>query len=355
MSWIADYDTNGRDFPTCVHVTKTIGGMTNGATYVPIQDGKDVRAENAKLRELVRKIKNYERIGCNECQYEDSCDTDKLYDEDCAMSRDIERMELELGIKVLAMDITEHEDEPMSIPCVHRVPHSATCSLDWEECDNCGKGDKMRITDELREWAEGDTLRAGMSLRTARDQVLDIADHIDAEYESEISRAAQLLADAEKDRDFNYDQWQDCKQKVLQHNITMNELDAKIEDMKDKLEHCIELPKDADGEPIHIGDVMDGIGKYNLREVTGKVITVSFEADGLVDVAVQAWNDDDKSWHKAYLDQDASVYRHHHERTVEELLREMLLEWEDTPTSEGVNGIISEYANKLRMAGDDDE
>ena len=53
MSWIAEYDTQGREFPTCVHVTKTTGTMTHGATYVPIEDGRAVRAENAKLRELV--------------------------------------------------------------------------------------------------------------------------------------------------------------------------------------------------------------------------------------------------------------------------------------------------------------
>ena len=51
MSWIAEYDTQGREFPTCVHVTKTTGTMTHGATYVPIEDGKAVRAENTKLRE----------------------------------------------------------------------------------------------------------------------------------------------------------------------------------------------------------------------------------------------------------------------------------------------------------------
>jgi hypothetical protein len=56
MSWIAEYDTQGREFPTCVHVTKTTGTMTNGATYVPIEDGKAVRAENAKLRELAAGI-----------------------------------------------------------------------------------------------------------------------------------------------------------------------------------------------------------------------------------------------------------------------------------------------------------
>ena len=56
MSWIAEYDTQGMEFPTCVHVTKTVGNMTHGATYVPIEDGKAVRIENAELRELVADI-----------------------------------------------------------------------------------------------------------------------------------------------------------------------------------------------------------------------------------------------------------------------------------------------------------
>ena len=53
MSWIAELDTHGMEFPTCVHVTKTTNTMTHGATYVPIEDGKVVREENAKLREEV--------------------------------------------------------------------------------------------------------------------------------------------------------------------------------------------------------------------------------------------------------------------------------------------------------------
>lgn len=56
MSWIAEYDTQGREFPTCVHVTKTTHTMTHGATYVPIEDGKAMREENAKLRRLLRLI-----------------------------------------------------------------------------------------------------------------------------------------------------------------------------------------------------------------------------------------------------------------------------------------------------------
>ena len=64
MSWIAEYDTQGREFPTCVHVTKTTGTMTHGATYVPIEDGKAVRAENAELRELVRDMWRFTGAAC---------------------------------------------------------------------------------------------------------------------------------------------------------------------------------------------------------------------------------------------------------------------------------------------------
>lgn len=70
MSWIAEYDTQGREFPTCVHVTKTTGTMTHGATYVPIEDGKALRAENAKLRELVNKAWHCVNrpFSCYECR-----------------------------------------------------------------------------------------------------------------------------------------------------------------------------------------------------------------------------------------------------------------------------------------------
>lgn len=59
-----------------------------------------LEAENAELRELVRKVEHYESMGCDECPYEDSCDAGTLYDEECAMSREIEREKGELGIEV---------------------------------------------------------------------------------------------------------------------------------------------------------------------------------------------------------------------------------------------------------------
>ena len=61
---------------------------------------KRLEAENAKLRELVHKVEHYEQLGCYECPHSSSCEVGTLYDEDCAMSREIEREKRELRIEV---------------------------------------------------------------------------------------------------------------------------------------------------------------------------------------------------------------------------------------------------------------
>lgn len=142
----------------------------------------------------------------------------------------------------------------------------------------------MIITDELRKYADRLSDEAARKSEHGFSPVAmkleGIADRIDAEHEA-------MLVDARKTVYQGY----------------------------------IELPKDADGEYIRIGDEMEGVDKYDsLKKVMGKVITVSFESDGIVDVAIRAWNSDGKSWRRAYLDPDASVYRHHHAPTVEDVL-----------------------------------
>ena len=186
----------------------------------------------------------------------------------------------------------------------------------------------MSITAELRQYTKHYSV-AGSKKDT---MLSSIADRIDAEHESKISRAAQLLADAEKDRDFNYANWQDCKQKVLQHDITMDELDAEIERLKDGLARCIALPVDADGEYIHIGDVMETVG--------GKRFEVRF-----LTLTESEWTVNSEGWFTERL-------RHHHAPTVEDVLEELLREY-DRDDSELTNGeIIERFAAKLRLAGD---
>ena len=62
--------------------------------------GSDLQAENEKLRELVRKVEHYEQLGCHDCPHDGSCAVDTLYDEGCAMSREIEFEKRKLGIEV---------------------------------------------------------------------------------------------------------------------------------------------------------------------------------------------------------------------------------------------------------------
>ena len=59
-----------------------------------------LRDESAELRELVRKVDHYERLGCYDCPHSGRCDVGTLYDYGCAMSREIEHEIRELGIEV---------------------------------------------------------------------------------------------------------------------------------------------------------------------------------------------------------------------------------------------------------------
>lgn len=55
--WIADYDAHGKEFPTCVHVTRTAqNGVISGATYVPIWDGKEARNERDALERRIDEL-----------------------------------------------------------------------------------------------------------------------------------------------------------------------------------------------------------------------------------------------------------------------------------------------------------
>ena len=149
-----------------------------------------------------------------------------------------------------------------------------------------------------------------------------------------------MLANAEKDRDYNYTNWQECKQKVLQGNITINELNTRIEYLEDALLHCIERPKDADGEDIHIGDVMEWCnGSFTVHELK------------LTEDGWQMWDGE----HGYTVHTDEYI----HAPTVEDVLREFtdsILEWagkSGTIAEVGTwSDIAAEYAAKLRLRED---
>ena len=94
-------------------------------------------------------------------------------------------------------------------------------------------------------------------------------------------------------------------------------------------------PLDADGVPIHAGDMLDGYGK------TIEVVELRYGRSGWVIVSRDG---------NAYA--DCAAFSHHHAPTVEDVLREMLDAWGELPSNVTNEAIVAEYAAKLRLAGD---
>lgn len=201
----------------------------------------------------------------------------------------------------------------------------------------------MSITDKLRKYVE--KAKSGIS-PICEKNILAIADRIDAEYETTVKRAAQLLADAEKDRDENYANWQDCKQKVLHHAITIDELAAEIERLEVELAQRIGPPKDADGVPIRIGDVVtvDVLWGGRSNPLVVDRMELSHGKDG--ELWCIALDTDKECWNQP------SLIHHYRAPTVEDVLREFahaILNQKPEFREEN----IAEYAAKLRLTGED--
>lgn len=102
-------------------------------------------------------------------------------------------------------------------------------------------------------------------------------------------------------------------------------------------ERYMELPVDADGVPIRIGDVM----------------VLQHEVEEKPDV-VQALTWDGEDWYFTSIEGffNACGWEHYHAPTVEDVLREVVAE-----VQLGINDvphIVTEYAKRLRLAGDDE-
>ena len=139
---------------------------------------------------------------------------------------------------------------------------------------------------------------------------------------------------------------------ALAHTTTKQEADAyaEMESFHDRLCRASErredvtlwgvdympLPLDADGVPIHVGDVMEwDNGTFTVHELK---------------VTEDGWTTwDEQHGYTVHVD-----VCHHHAPTVEDVLREMLVQavgYSDANTTVALN-TIAEYAAKLRLAGD---
>ena len=96
-------------------------------------------------------------------------------------------------------------------------------------------------------------------------------------------------------------------------------------------------PLDADGVPIHAGDMLDGYGK------TIEVVELRIGRSGWVIVSRDG---------NAYA--DCAAFSHHRAPTVEDVLREFITKAEDIGDYEvSEDALIAEYAARLRLAGDE--
>ena len=109
----------------------------------------------------------------------------------------------------------------------------------------------------------------------------------------------------------------------------------------------VELPKDADGEYIRVGDTLDGYGK------TIEVVELRYGRSGWVLISRDG---------SGYA--DTFAFAHHHEPTVEDVLQEFADEMNQNLgmyTGEAIDAdewrdadakTVEKFAAKLRLAGD---
>ena len=163
----------------------------------------------------------------------------------------------------------------------------------------------MSITGELRKYARGYEL-------TVNHKLLEIADNIDAEHERVLTI---VLAE-------QHDPLTDNVKPMTDENMA---------------EHgWVRLPKDADGEYIHVGDVMEV--KHDTKKIP---FTVSFIGDG----AVAFWADGELGLNSFNIN---TVLLQHHRSTAEDVLREFADEYAYVKGGCDEDGIVAEYAKKLK-------
>lgn len=173
----------------------------------------------------------------------------------------------------------------------------------------------MSITDELRAYAKD------YELYINHHQLLEIADRIDVEHQKE--------CDAAWDNGYEAD-YGGIENWLIEHPQVM------------EWHGLTRLPKDANGIPVRIGDVMEWPDHFTA-DVIGIGYNTFFYVEDGADTAQWAF---------------ANNKTHHKEPTVEDLLREFADKIIDSqipnihPTYEET---ITEYTAKLRLADDEKE
>lgn len=158
----------------------------------------------------------------------------------------------------------------------------------------------MAITDELREWW---VCKFPIMDKELHEDFTAITKRIDAEHERAMAAAALIAGAPMTDEHMAEHGW-------------------------------VRLPKDANGEPIHVGDTVEWLDEpHHPITVVGVGKNTLFYID----------DDANAQWTMA-------ITKRHHAKTVEDVLRDMLDAWGELPSNATNEAIIAEYATKLRLA-----
>lgn len=189
----------------------------------------------------------------------------------------------------------------------------------------------MSITDELRKYVSGPA-KSGIS-HICENAILNIADRIDAEH-----RKAE-----DEWGDKNGDMW--LKGYTVCHEELMEGHPVIVADLEKA--GWVRLPVDADGVPIHVGDVLTDDAEFKSE---GKVMRLMLKDEGwMVGIGCGGWTEPSiHEWH------------HCHVPTVEDVLREVVTLCHNTWKKESAfhfydvddvmeSGNIAEYAAKLQL------
>lgn len=224
----------------------------------------------------------------------------------------------------------------------------------------------MSITDELREyalgWDEGNRVRRDLTA---------IADRIDAEH-AQLERDYKVACEVNERQDEQYADMVHKLDRAYEKNRNQrkqltevqealhrrNEGELKRRWMREKQDlelqiakmhlESVELPEDADGVPIHVGDVvtMQLLFGGESKPLVVDRMELSHGRDG--DLWCVALDTDKECWNQP------SLMRHYTPPTVEDVLREFSCVLMGKREFDGdVTEAVAEYAAKLTLRGDE--
>lgn len=117
-----------------------------------------------------------------------------------------------------------------------------------------------------------------------------------------------------------------------------------VRDIEQEVGNMVPLPLDADGVPIHVGDVvtMDLMFGGKSKPLVVDRMELSRGKDG--NLWCVALDTDESCWNQP------SLLRHHHAPTVEDVLREFVDAWAEWKDGAAMMNPVETFAAKLRLA-----